>query len=170
MQNDITRETPASFEPSIDYVVTKIPRFTFEKFPGSDNTLTSAMKSVGEAMAIGRTFKESMQKALRSLEISAKGLVGPPNSRKIEDMQSVREGISRPTPERIFWLRHGFLNGLSTEEVFDLSKIDPWFIQQMKEIVDLEMSLVAMTFLAFPKSFYSKRNNQDFRIHYCLIY
>ena len=103
MQNDITRETPASFEPSIDYVVTKIPRFTFEKFPGSDNTLTSAMKSVGEAM-IGRNFKESMQKALRSLEISAKGFVGPPKfQKKIEDMQSVREGISRPTIPSVFF-------------------------------------------------------------------
>ena len=87
LQNDITRETPASFEPTIDYVVTKIPRFTFEKFPGADNTLTSAMKSVGEAMAIGRTFKESFQKALRSLEIGAKGFIGPAPFRK-EDRRS----------------------------------------------------------------------------------
>lgn len=142
LQNDITRETPASFEPTIDYVVTKIPRFTFEKFPGADNTLTSAMKSVGEAMAIGRTFKESMQKALRSLEISAKGFMGPPKfHEKIEDMQSVRNGISVPTPERIFWLRHGFLNGLDVEAVFDLCKIDRWFLQQMKELVDIELAL-----------------------------
>ena len=142
LQNDITRETPASFEPSIDYVVTKIPRFTFEKFPGSDPTLTSAMKSVGEAMAIGRTFKESLQKALRSLEISAKGLMGPPKfHQKIEDLQRVREGISVPTPERIFWLRHGYLNGLSPEAVFDLSKIDPWFLQQIKELVDEELEI-----------------------------
>ena len=142
LQNDITRVTPASFEPSIDYVVTKIPRFTFEKFPGSDPTLTSAMKSVGEAMAIGRTFKESLQKALRSLEISAKGLMGPPKfHEKITDLQKVREGISVPTPERIFWLRHGFLNGFSTETMFDLSKIDPWFLNQIKELVDLELEL-----------------------------
>jgi len=142
LQNDITRETPASFEPSIDYVVTKIPRFTFEKFPGSDPTLTSAMKSVGEAMAIGRTFKESLQKALRSLEISAKGLMGPPKfHQQIEDLQRVREGISVPTPERIFWLRHGYLNGLSPEAVFDLSKIDPWFLQQIKELVDEELEI-----------------------------
>ena len=163
LQNDITRETPASFEPSIDYVVTKIPRFTFEKFPGSDNTLTSAMKSVGEAMAIGRTFKESMQKALRSLEISAKGLVGPPKfQKKIEDMQSVREGISRPTPERIFWLRHGFLNGLSTEEVFDLSKIDPWFLQQMKEIVDVEIELSSHDLSSISKELLLKAKESGF--------
>ena len=163
LQNDITRETPASFEPSIDYVVTKIPRFTFEKFPGSDNTLTSAMKSVGEAMAIGRTFKESMQKALRSLEISAKGLVGPPKfQKKIEDMQSVREGISRPTPERIFWLRHGFLNGLSTEEIFDLSKIDPWFLQQMKEIVDLEIELSSHDLSSISKELLLKAKESGF--------
>ena len=163
LQNDITRETPASFEPSIDYVVTKIPRFTFEKFPGSDNTLTSAMKSVGEAMAIGRTFKESMQKALRSLEISAKGLVGPPKfHNKIEDMQSVREGISRPTPERIFWLRHGFLNGLSVEDVFDLSKIDPWFLQQMKEIVDLEIELKEQDLSSINKELLRKAKESGF--------
>ena len=163
LQNDITRETPASFEPSIDYVVTKIPRFTFEKFPGSDNTLTSAMKSVGEAMAIGRTFKESMQKALRSLEISAKGLVGPPKfHKKIEDMQRVREGISGPTPERIFWLRHGFLNGLSTEDVFDLSKIDPWFLQQMKEIVDLEIELSTHDLSSISKELLLKAKESGF--------
>jgi carbamoyl-phosphate synthase large subunit len=142
LQNDITRETPASFEPSIDYVVTKIPRFTFEKFPGADTTLTSAMKSVGEAMAIGRTFKESMQKALRSLEISAKGLMGPPKFHEtITDMQRVKEGITVPTAERIFWLRHGFLNGLDVDAVFELSKIDRWFLQQIKEIVDIETTI-----------------------------
>ena len=163
LQNDITRETPASFEPSIDYVVTKIPRFTFEKFVGADNTLTSAMKSVGEAMAIGRTFKESLQKALRSLEISAKGLMGPPKFHdKIEDMQSVREGISRPTPERIFWLRHGFLNGLSSEEMFDLSKIDPWFIQQIKELVDLEVELKSLTLSSISKELLLKAKESGF--------
>ena len=124
LQNDITRETPASFEPTIDYVVTKIPRFTFEKFPGADNTLTSAMKSVGEAMAIGRTFKESFQKALRSLEINAMGLIGPDKfQQKIEDLQQVRQGIAIPTAERVFWLRHGFLNGLSVDEIFDIAKL-----------------------------------------------
>tara|TARA_B110000008_G_scaffold29604_1_gene26501 strand:+ start:4409 stop:7660 length:3252 start_codon:yes stop_codon:yes gene_type:complete len=142
LQNDITRETPASFEPTIDYVVTKIPRFTFEKFPGADNTLTSAMKSVGEAMAIGRTFKESFQKALRSLEINAMGLIGPEKfQQKIEDLQQVRQGIAIPTAERVFWLRHGFLNGLSVDEIFDICKIDRWFLVQLQQIVTIEMEL-----------------------------
>ncbi len=144
LQNDITRETPASFEPTIDYVVTKIPRFTFEKFPGADDTLTSAMKSVGEAMAIGRTFKESFQKALRSLEIGAMGFYGPAKFHdKIEDMQKVREGIAISTCERVFWLRQGFLNGLSVEDIFDLCKIDRWFLEQLRQIVEIELALKA---------------------------
>ncbi|MEO0510359.1 MAG: carbamoyl-phosphate synthase large subunit [Verrucomicrobiota bacterium] len=142
LQNDITRETPASFEPTIDYVVTKIPRFTFEKFPGADNTLTSAMKSVGEAMAIGRTFKESFQKALRSLEIGAMGFVGPKKfEKKIEDLQLVREGIAVPTAERVFWLRHAFLNGMSNEDIFDICALDPWFIEQLRQLVEIEQQL-----------------------------
>ena len=144
LQNDITRETPASFEPTIDYVVTKIPRFTFEKFPGADNTLTSAMKSVGEAMAIGRTFKESFQKALRSLEIGAMGFMGPAKvglAEKVTNLQKIREGISIPTAERVFWLRHALLNDISTEEIHELSAIDPWFLQQLRELVDIELEL-----------------------------
>ncbi|MGB1127589.1 MAG: carbamoyl-phosphate synthase large subunit [Opitutales bacterium] len=144
LQNDITRETPASFEPTIDYVVTKIPRFTFEKFPGADNTLTSAMKSVGEAMAIGRTFKESFQKALRSLEIGAKGFVGPRKFEdKIDDLQLVREGIAVPTAERVFWLRQALLNGMSCEEIFDICAIDPWFLEQLRQLVEIEQKLRA---------------------------
>jgi carbamoyl-phosphate synthase large subunit len=144
LQNDITRETPASFEPTIDYVVTKIPRFTFEKFPGADNTLTSAMKSVGEAMAIGRTFKESFQKALRSLEIGAKGFVGPKKfEKKIDDLQRVREGISVPTAERVFWLRQALLHGMSSEEIFGLCALDPWFIEQLRQLVEIEQKLRA---------------------------
>ena len=142
LQNDITRETPASFEPTIDYVVTKIPRFTFEKFIGADTTLTSAMKSVGEAMAIGRTFKESFQKALRSLEIGAKGFVGPAKfHEKITDLQAIRQGIAIPTAERVFWLRHAFLNEMSDEEIHDVCKIDPWFINQMRQLVEIELDL-----------------------------
>ena len=144
LQNDITRETPASFEPTIDYVVTKIPRFTFEKFPGADKTLTSAMKSVGEAMAIGRTFKESFQKALRSLEIGALGFVGPKSAgleTQITDLQKIREGIAIPTSERVFWLRHAFLNDMSVEEVHEICAIDPWFLQQLRELVDIELEL-----------------------------
>ncbi|MGB0408953.1 MAG: carbamoyl-phosphate synthase large subunit [Opitutales bacterium] len=144
LQNDITRETPASFEPTIDYVVTKIPRFTFEKFPGADNTLTSAMKSVGEAMAIGRTFKESFQKALRSLEIGAKGFVGPRKFEdKIDDLQLVREGIAVPTAERVFWLRQALLNDMSCEEIFDICAIDPWFLEQLRQLVEIEQKLRA---------------------------
>ena len=142
LQNDITRETPASFEPTIDYVVTKIPRFTFEKFVGADTTLTSAMKSVGEAMAIGRTFKESFQKALRSLEIGAKGFFGPARfHQKITDLKAIWQGISIPTSERVFWLRHAFLNGMSDEEIHDACKIDPWFIHQLRQLVEIELEL-----------------------------
>lgn len=142
LQNDITRETPASFEPTIDYVVTKIPRFTFEKFIGTDTTLTSAMKSVGEAMAIGRTFKESFQKALRSLEIGATGFIGPAKfNKKITDLAAIRQGISIPTCERVFWLRHAFLNDMSDREIHDLSKIDPWFIYQLRQLVEIELEL-----------------------------
>ncbi len=142
LQNDITRETPASFEPTIDYVVTKIPRFTFEKFVGTDTTLTSAMKSVGEAMAIGRTFKESFQKALRSLEIGAQGFIGPAKFHsKITDRDAIRQGISISTSERVFWLRHAFLNGMSDDEIHRTSKIDPWFINQLRQLVEIEIEL-----------------------------
>ena len=146
LRNDITRETPASFEPTIDYVVTKIPRFTFEKFPGADKTLTSAMKSVGEAMAIGRTFKESFQKALRSLEIGALGFVGPKSAgldEPVKDLQKIREGIAIPTPERVFWLRHAFHAGMTVEEIHEICAIDPWFLQQLSELVDIENALHA---------------------------
>ncbi len=142
LQNDITRETPASFEPTIDYVVTKIPRFTFEKFPGADATLTSAMKSVGEAMAIGRTFKESFQKALRSLETNALGFIGPPKfHKKIENPQRVREGISVATAERVFWLRQGFLHGFGVDEIHRICAIDPWFLEQLEQLVGIETRL-----------------------------
>ena len=143
LRNDITRLTPASFEPTIDYVVTKIPRFTFEKFPGSDDSLTSAMKSVGEAMAIGRTFKESMQKALRSLEVGARGFGGggkwgqdaPP-----EHSELIAK-LGTPNAARVHHLRYAFLAGMSIEEVFDLTKIDRWFLHQMHEIFEMEQEL-----------------------------
>ena len=113
-------ETPACFEPTIDYVVTKIPRFTFEKFPGADDTLTSSMKSVGEAMAIGRTFKESFPESLRSLEIGAKGFVGPAQVwKRITDLIRA-EGIAVPTPSASSGMRNAFLAGMSLEEIFDL--------------------------------------------------
>ena len=145
LQNDITKSTPACFEPTIDYVVTKIPRFTFEKFVGADTTLTSAMKSVGEAMAIGRTFKESFQKALRSLEIGAWGFGcgGKFGDAAFTDLTEIRARLARPNPERPFFVRYAMLAGLTEKEIFDLSKIDPWFLRQLRGIVDIELALKA---------------------------
>ncbi|MDE0594961.1 MAG: carbamoyl-phosphate synthase large subunit [Roseibacillus sp.] len=137
LPNDITRETPASFEPTIDYVVTKVPRFTFEKFPTADPVLTTQMKSVGEAMSIGRTFKESMQKALRSLETGRFGF-GFDGKDPKED--PTREEIERklhvPNAERIYWLKLAFEFGWSIEEVFSATQIDRWFLVHLKEIAD----------------------------------
>ena len=151
--NDITRVTPASFEPTIDYVVTKVPRFAFEKFPQADPTLSTQMKSVGEAMAIGRTFKESLQKALRSLEIGRAGLGGDGKpwrigstvyqDRDILPRELISQRLSVPNAERIFFLRHALRAGFSVEEIFQLSKIDRWFLAQIKEIVDFEEELAA---------------------------
>ena len=145
LRNDITRLTPASFEPTIDYVVTKIPRFTFEKFPLADPTLTSAMKSVGEAMAIGRTFKESMQKCLRSLEIGARGFGGGGRYGGDEpvDETTLNARLGTPNAERIFFLRHAFRAGYTVERIFELTKIDPWFLHQLREIWDLENEIAA---------------------------
>ncbi|MBP8256317.1 MAG: carbamoyl-phosphate synthase large subunit [Opitutaceae bacterium] len=143
LRNDITRLTPASFEPTIDYVVTKIPRFTFEKFPNADPTLTSAMKSVGEAMAIGRTFKESIQKALRSLEIGARGFGGGGKwgGDELPDRKTIIARLGTPNAERIFFIRYAFLAGFSVDEIFDLTRIDPWFLHQLREIFEMEQSL-----------------------------
>src|SRR6187399_991812 len=133
IRNDITRETPASFEPTIDYVVVKVPRFTFEKFPGADATLTTQMKSVGEAMAIGRTFKEALQKALRSLEIKRFGLIGDGKDAVVDD-DTLRTKLTVPNAERIFFLGLAFQRGWTVEEVFELTKIDPWFLNQIEQI------------------------------------
>src|SRR5260221_685118 len=151
IKNDITRETPASFEPTIDYVVTKVPRFAFEKFPQADPTLNTQMKSVGEAMAIGRTFKESLQKCLRSLEIGRSGLGGDGKpwrigtdvygDRDILPREVITRKLSVPNAERIFFIRHALRAGFSIEEIFNLTKIDPWFLVQIKEIVDFEEEL-----------------------------
>lgn len=145
LQNDITKKTTACFEPSIDYVVTKIPRFTFEKFVGSDTTLTSSMKSVGETMAIGRTFKESFQKALRSLEIGSLGVGGGGKwgNNEVTDRASIVKGLAKPSHLRKFYIRYALLAGFSLEEMHELSKIDPWFLYQIKQIVDLEVELKA---------------------------
>src|SRR6187549_1896920 len=134
VRNDITRETPASFEPSIDYVVVKVPRFTFEKFPQADATLTTQMKSVGEAMAIGRTFKESLQKALRSLEIKRFGLIGDGKDAVVDD-ESLRTKLTVPNAERIFYLALAFERQWNIEEVFELTKVDRWFLENIKEVV-----------------------------------
>ena len=145
LKNDITRETPASFEPTIDYVVTKVPRFTFEKFPGADTTLTTQMKSVGEAMAIGRTFKESLQKALRSLEIKRFGLIGDGADVVVDD-ETLTTKLTVPNAERIFFLAQAFAIGWSVEKVFDLTKIDRWFLRQIEEIVQSEKQSAAWKF------------------------
>lgn len=143
LRNDITRETPASFEPTIDYIVTKVPRFTFEKFAGSDNTLTSSMKSVGEAMAIGRTFKESFQKALRSLEIGCRGFGGGGKfgGSECPGVEKIRKGLVRPTAERVFYIRYAMLSGMSDEEIREYTCIDIWFLRQLRGIVEIEREL-----------------------------
>ncbi|MBM3845752.1 MAG: carbamoyl-phosphate synthase large subunit [Verrucomicrobia bacterium] len=153
IRNDITRETPASFEPTIDYVVVKIPRFAFEKFPQADPTLTTMMKSVGEAMSIGRTFKESLQKCLRSLEIGRSGLGGDGKAwrsgadvygdRTILPKDLISRKLSVPNSERIFYIRHALRAGFSLEEIHQLTKIDRWFLTQIQELVGVEEELAA---------------------------
>jgi len=140
LDNDITGATPASFEPTIDYVVTKIPRFAFEKFPGAEPTLTTAMKSVGEAMAIGRTFQESFQKALRSLETGLCGFneVDIPGLGEGDDKNAMKAALARPTPERILQVAQAMRMGLTLDEIHRACRIDMWFLEQIKEIVDME--------------------------------
>ncbi len=138
LNNDITKETPASFEPTIDYIVTKIPRFDFAKFPETDSTLTTMMKSVGEVMAIGRTFKESIQKAVRSLELGRYGLyIGLEKY----DEETIREKIIKPNADRLWYIAEGFRRGWSVDEIHSLSHIDRWFLNEIKEIVDFEQKL-----------------------------
>ena len=139
--NDITRETMASFEPTIDYCVVKIPRWTFEKFPQADDFLTTSMKSVGETMAIGRTFKEALQKAIRSLEIGRFGL-GQALPEDIKDKKDFLKGkLIKPNSLRLFYIAAAMKNGMSIDELYQLTKIDPWFLHQIKEIVDAEEEL-----------------------------
>ncbi len=144
LQNDITGgATPASFEPTIDYVVTKIPRFAFEKFPAANDRLTTQMKSVGEVMAIGRTFQESMQKALRGLEVGADGfnpIVDEELSQE-EKLKKIRRELREAGPDRIWYVGDAFRHGMSQQDVFDITKIDPWFLVQLKEIIDIELAL-----------------------------
>ncbi|MBK8095318.1 MAG: carbamoyl-phosphate synthase large subunit [Verrucomicrobiaceae bacterium] len=151
LKNDITRHTPAAFEPTIDYVVTKVPRFTFEKFPGANEVLTTQMKSVGEVMAIGRTFKESLQKALRGLEIKRFGLIGDGADKDIDDEQ-LETKLSVPNAERIFWLGAAFAKGWDVEKVFALTKIDRWFLRQIEEIVKEQAKLASGALAAVAES------------------
>ena len=137
LKNEITGgATPASFEPTIDYVVTKVPRFAFEKFPQADDRLTTQMKSVGEVMAIGRTFQESFQKALRGLEVGVDGM-----NQRTRDRETIEEELGDPGPDRIWYVGDAFENGFTLEEVHELTHIDPWFLAQIKDIVDIEMDL-----------------------------
>ncbi len=146
LPNDITRTTPASFEPVLDYVVVKIPRFAFEKFPAADPTLTTQMKSVGEVMAIGRTFKEAFQKGLRALETDRPGwtTAALASDDRLEDgeRETVRAAIGRPTPERIFQLRRALEVGLTVEEIHQRSGIDPWFLDQLQQLLEAERAFV----------------------------
>ncbi|NIC40363.1 carbamoyl-phosphate synthase large subunit [Aquabacterium sp. A08] len=141
LKNEITGgATPASFEPSIDYVVTKIPRFAFEKFPTADSRLTTQMKSVGEVMAMGRTFQESFQKALRGLEVGVDGM-----NEKTQDRETLERELGEPGPERIWYVGDAFAAGWSLDEVFQFTKIDKWFLVQIEEIVKIELQLDALT-------------------------
>ena len=139
--NDITRMTPACFEPSIDYCVVKVPRFAFEKFKGTDETLTTRMKSVGEVMAIGRTFEEALQKAMRSLELGHDGLGA--DGKDDFDESRFRELLSRPTPERIYYVAEALRRGWSVEDIHGLNNIDPWFLNRILDIVKAEKVIAA---------------------------
>ena len=134
IKNDITRLTPASFEPTIDYVVVKIPRWNFEKFPQADRTLTTQMKSVGEAMAIGRTFKEAFMKGVRSLELGRSGLLFAPSDMDDEDDAALRKRLAIPTDRRMWDLFRAIDRGWSIEQLHEITKIDPWFLRQFAEI------------------------------------
>jgi carbamoyl-phosphate synthase large subunit len=140
IRNDITRETPASFEPTIDYIVTKVPRFAFEKFPGADGTLTTQMKSVGEVMAIGRTFRESLGKAVRSLEIGRAGF-----DAEIDlSLDELKKKLAVPTADRLFQLAEAMRRGVSVEEAFAITKIDPWFLSHLQAILETEKSVTSL--------------------------
>jgi carbamoyl-phosphate synthase large subunit len=169
--NDITRETPASFEPTIDYVVVKIPRWAFEKFPGADPTLGTQMKSVGEAMAIGRTFQEALQKGLRSLEIDRYGLGADGYDRIVPER--LRERLITPHPERIFYIRYAFQTGMSVEQVALLTHIDPWFLAEIEDLVHLEGFLRAFTLDTLPRGLLWKAKRAGFSdvqvAHLCAV-
>jgi len=153
IKNDITGQTYSDFEPTVDYCVMKVCRFTFEKFPGADETLNTSMKAVGEAMSIGRNFKEALQKGIRSLEIGRYGLGSdgkdlPEKQRR--DMDLIRQKLSQPNANRLFYLRYALENGMSTQEIYDLSKIDHWFIENIRELVIFERKLAGQSIVSVP--------------------
>ncbi len=148
IQNDITKSTPSSFEPAIDYCVVKVPRFNFEKFPHADQTLTTSMKSVGEVMSIGRTFNQALQKALRSLENGTTGLhsplgrdVPPPAAHSGQELERIRSEVKTPTPRRLFWVGEAYRAGIPTSEIAQLSAIDPWFLREIEELIRAEREI-----------------------------
>ncbi len=157
LRNDITKETPASFEPSIDYVVTKVPRFTFEKFKQADARLTTSMKSVGEAMAIGRTFKESLQKALRSLETGRWGFGFDNKDPENPSHEEIVRMLAVPNAERIFWIQTAYMNGFSLEEIHDITQIDPWFLAQLEDLANAGKNLATLDLKEAKKLGFSDR-------------
>ena len=162
LRNDITGGIiPSSFEPAIDYVVTKIPRFNFEKFPQAEPVLTTQMKSVGEVMAIGRTFQESFQKAIRGLEIGKEGLneIYDPSN---QDLSTLKKELSVPSPDRIWFLADAIRNGLSIQEIFNLTKIDPWFISQIEDLVNEEQILQGLSLNSIEKDYFLSVKKKGF--------
>src|SRR4029078_10848769 len=147
LRNEVTGgQTPASFEPTIDYVVTKVPRFAFEKFPQADDHLTTQMKSVGEVMAIGRNFQESLQKALRGLEVGVDGF-----NLKTVDMEKIEDELAYPRAERLWYVADAFGVGMSLEEIHKFTKIDRWFLAQVQDLVDTELDIEKRTLADFPR-------------------
>ncbi len=159
LPNDITRKTPACFEPTLDYCVVKIPRWAFEKFPGADPTLTVQMKSVGEVMAIGRTFKEALQKGLRGLEIGRAGLGADGKDAPLAE-EELRRRLRTPNAERIFAIRQAMQSGISNEEIGRLTRMDPWFLQEIRQIVGLEQELIRER----PGTFHPQRDPAPFEL------
>ena len=163
LMNDITGgKTPASFEPAIDYVVTKIPRFNFEKFPQASATLTTQMKSVGEVMAIGRTFQESLQKALRGLEVGADGFNPKIMPGQEEPEARIRKELSNPGPDRIWYVGDAFRSGMSVDEIYQLSGIDPWFLVQIEDIIKAEEEVKQIGFAGFDKAAFWRLKRKGF--------
>jgi len=160
--NDITKKTPASFEPTIDYVVVKVPRWPFDKFPDADKTLTTQMKSVGEVMAVGRTFEEALQKAIRSLEIGRYGLGADGKDEPIPDVKTLRDYFRIPTYKRVFYLRQAIKMGMSIDEIYQLTKIDKWFLYKIKNIVQMEEELSKYTIETIPRDVLRKAKRLGF--------